>query len=199
MPTSGERGFRAHWNGGAERVKGVVVSYIKGYDHETLREVVDPRRCRERLDEIGEQRSLPALLERVWLLKVLGRPDDALVLSEQSVRVARMAGTRKDLLRARILHASVQQVRGAYAAADQELTTCGEEAEGQGWAAIAAFAYQHRGKVHFDADDLELARRDFKRALFLRQESGAPDDQLESTLLAIDAVDRRRAAASVAS
>ena len=169
------------------------MSYIHGYDPDTLREQVDPRQCKERLDEIGEQRSLPALLERVWLLKVLGRPEDALVLSEQSVRVARMAGTRKDLLRARILHASVVQVRGAFAAAEQELTTCAEEAEGQGWNAIAAFAYQHRGKVHFDAGDYDSARTDFKRALFLRQESGASESQLESTLLAIDAVDRHRA------
>ena len=175
------------------------MSYIRGYDPETLREKVEPRQCKERLDEIGEQRSLPALLERVWLLKVLGRPEDALVLSEQSVRVARMAGTRKDLLRARILHASVVQVRGAYAAAEQELTMCADEAEGQGWAAIAAFAYQHRGRVHYDAGDFDLARSDFKRALFLRQETGAADDQLESTLLAIEATDRRRSAASVAS
>jgi tetratricopeptide (TPR) repeat protein len=168
------------------------VSYIKGYDPETLREIVDARECRDRLDEIGEQRSLPALLERVWLLKVLDRLEDSLVLSEQSVRVARMAGTRKDLLRARILHASVQQFRGAFAAAEQELTACADEAEGQDWPAIAAFAYQHRGKVHYDAGDFDQARADFKRALFMRQESGAPDDQLESTLLAIDAADRRR-------
>ena len=169
------------------------MSYIHGYDPDTLREQVDPRQCKERLEEIGEQRSLPALLERVWLLKVLGRTEDSLVLSEQSVRLARMAGTRKDLLRARILHASVLQAREAYAAAEQELTTCAEEAEGQGWSAIAAFAYQHRGKVHFETEDYESARSDFKRALFLRQESGATDDQLESTLLAIDAVDRHRA------
>ena len=171
------------------------MSYIKGYDPETLREIVDARQCRERLDEIGEQRSLPALLERVWLLKVLDRLEDSLVLSEESVRVARMAGTRKDLLRARILHASVQQFRGAFAAAEQELTACAEEAEGQAWPAIAAFAYQHRGKVHYDAGDFDLARADFKRALFLRQEAGANDDQLESTLLAIDAADRRRMSA----
>ncbi|WP_439593651.1 hypothetical protein [Microbacterium sp.] len=174
------------------------MSYIRGYDPETLREIVDAHECRDRLDEIGEQRSLPALLERVWLLKVLGRLEDALVLSEQSVRVARMAGTRKDLLRARILHATVEQSRGAYAAADHELTTCAEEAEGQGWSAIAAFAVQHRGKVHYDAGDFALAREDFKRALFLRQEAGTPDDQLESTLLAIDAADRRRASAAIA-
>lgn len=171
------------------------MSFIRGYDPDTLHEQVDARQCKERLDEIGEQRSLPALLERVWLLKVLDRAEDALVISEQSVRVARMAGTRKDLLRARILHATVMQARGAYAAAEQELTTCAEEAEGQGWAGIAAFAYQHRGKVAFDAADFDAARKDFKRALFLRQEAGATDDQLASTLLAIDAADRRRAAA----
>lgn len=174
------------------------MSYIRGYDPETLREIIDPQQCRERLAEIGEQRSLPALLERVWLLKVLDRLDDALVISEESVRVARMAGTRKDLLRARILHATVQQFRGAYEAADYELTTCAEEAEGQGWASIAAFALQHRGKVRFDAGDLDDARDDFKRTLFLRQEAGAPEEQLESTLLAIDTVDRRRARATVA-
>ena len=67
------------------------MSYINGYDAETLREQVDPRRCKERLEELGDQRSLPALLERVWLLKVLGRLEDALVVSEESVRVARMA------------------------------------------------------------------------------------------------------------
>ncbi|HEX5731177.1 hypothetical protein [Microbacterium sp.] len=175
------------------------MSYIHGYDPVTLREQVDPRECKDRLEEIGEQRSLPALLERVWLLKVLGRLEDSLVLSEQSVRVARMAGTRKDLLRARILHASVQQYRGAFAAAEQELATCAYEAEGQEWNGIAAFAYQHLGRVHYDAGDFGAARSDFKRALFLRQESGATDDQLESTLLAIDAADRRRSNASVAS
>lgn len=174
------------------------MSYIQGYDPETLREITDSRACAERLDEIGVQRSLPALLERVWLLKVLDRFDEALALSEESVRAARMAGTRKDLLRARILHATVAQQRGALAAAHQELTTCAEEAEGKGWAGIAAFALQHRGKVSFDAGDYDDARRDFKRALFLRQNAGASDEQLESTLLAIDAADRRRAAASLA-
>jgi tetratricopeptide (TPR) repeat protein len=171
------------------------VTYIKGYDPTTLREIVDTRECAERLEEIGEQRSLPALLERIWLLKVLGRLDDAAGVADQAVRVARMAGTRKDLLRARILRGTVQQFRGAYAAAEQELTACAEEAEGQGWGAIAAFAYQHRGKTRYDAGDFDGAREDFKRALFLRQDSG---DQLESTLLAIDAAERRRAQSAIA-
>lgn len=175
------------------------MSYIKGYDPETLREIVDVDECALRLDELGDQRSLPAMLERVWLLKVLGRLDDALPLAEQVVRQARMAGTRKDLLRARVLHATVHQFRGAHAAAVFELTTCAEEAEGQNWPALSAFAHQHRGKANFEAGDLANARADFKRALFLRQESGAPEEQLETLLLAIEACDRRRQSASVAS
>ena len=93
------------------------MSLILGYDPETLREQVDLDACDARLAELGDQRSLQALLERVWLLKVLGRLEDALVISEESVRVARMAGTRKDLLRSRILHATINQWRGALAAA----------------------------------------------------------------------------------
>jgi len=174
------------------------VSFIKGYDPETLREIVDPQQCESRLEDIAGQRSLPALLEQVWLLKVLGRLDEALDVAEHAVRQARMAGTRRDLLRARILHATVLQFRGAYAAAIAVITTCAEEAEGQGWAGIAAFAYQHRGKASFDAGDYDTARSDFKRALFLRQEAGASDDQLQSTLLAIDTAERRRAEASIA-
>ncbi|GAA3774584.1 hypothetical protein GCM10022240_27980 [Microbacterium kribbense] len=174
------------------------MSYIQGYDPDTLREIVDLHQCRQRLEEIGAQRSLPALLERVWLLKVLGELDEALTVADDAVRQARMAGTRRDLLRARILHATILQHRGSFAAAVAEITTCAEEADGQGWTSIAAFACQHRGKVHFDAEDFDAARADFKRALFLRQESDATDGQLQSLLAAIDTTERRRAEASIA-
>ncbi len=173
------------------------MSLILGYDRDTLRERVDLAECRERLDQIAEQRSLAALLEQVFLLKMLGELDDALKVSEQSVRLARMAGTRKDLLRARVLHASVLHWRSSFAAAEAELETCANEAEGQGWPNIAAFAMQHLGKVHFDAGALEAARSAFKRSLFFRQEAGANDAELETTFLAIDAVERRLARESI--
>lgn len=174
------------------------MSLIRGYDQESLRERVDLDECAARLTEIEEQRSLPALLERVWLLKVLGRLDDALALADEAVRQARMAGTRKDVLRARVLHATILQYRGAYAAAEQELATCAAEAEGQRWLSIAAFAYQHHGKNAYDAEDYETARESFKQSLFLRRESGAEDRELETVLLAIEAVERRRPAQLVA-
>ena len=50
-----------------------------------------------------------------------------------------------------------------------------------------------------NATDYDAARADFKRALFLRQNAGATDAQLESILLAIDAADRRRTRQVVAS
>lgn len=167
---------------------------LQGHDPHTLREIVDQAQCAARLEEIGAHRSLPALLERVWILNVLDRHDDAAQLAAEAVRLARMAGKRTDLLRARILHASVANSRGKTDAALKELGTCIDEAEGQGWLSIAALALFHRGRVHFSAGDIAEARGDFKRALFLRQESGASEAQLETILLAIDASDRRRAA-----
>lgn len=168
------------------------MGYIKGYDSETLREQVDHVECAQRLVEIEDQRSLPALLERVWLLKVLGELDEALALSDESVRVARMAGTRKDVLRSRVLHGTILQYRGAYAAAEQELATCAAEAEGQGWVGIAAFAHHHHGRNAFEAGDFDQARESFKQSLFLRREAGAHDAELESALLAIEAAEKRR-------
>lgn len=168
------------------------MSFIRGYDQETLRELVDLDECATRLAEIESQRSLPAMLERVWLLKVLDRLDEALSLSEETVRQARMAGTRKDVLRARVLHATILQYRGAHAAADQELTTCASEAEGQGWAGIAAFAHQHRGKNAYESGDFDVARDSLKQSLFLRRQAGAEDHELEVALLAIEAAERRR-------
>ena len=62
------------------------MSFIRGYDQENLRELVDLSECAVRLEEIEGQRSLPALLERVWLLKVLDRLDEALTLADEAVR-----------------------------------------------------------------------------------------------------------------
>ncbi|WP_260405836.1 hypothetical protein [Microbacterium sp. G2-8] len=174
------------------RTKGRGVGFIQGYDPETLQEIVDREGVYERLVEVRRQRSFPAQLEQVWLLKVLGEIDEALQIAEHAVRLARMSGTRKDLLHARILHATVNQRRGSFSRAEAELTTCIEEAEGQSWPRISALAHSHRGKTRYDAGDYAGARSDFKRELFLRQELGADDEQLEVTMNFIDAAERKR-------
>ncbi len=172
--------------------KGRRVGFIQGYDPETLREVIDREAVYERLVEVSRQRSFPDQLEQVWLFKVLGELDEALEISERTVRLARMSGTRRDLLHARIIHATVNQHRGAYTAAEAELTACIEEAEGQRWERISALAHSHRGKARYDAGDYDGAREDFKRELFLRQELGADDEQLEITMGFIEAAERKR-------
>ena len=53
--------------------------------------------------------------------------------------------------------------------------------------------------MHYDAENYTAARADFKRSLSLREESGASEEQLQTMLQAIEAAERRRAAASVAS
>ncbi len=176
---------------------GAQLSYVRGHDPTTLREIVDTEACRARLEEIATQRSLPVLLERVWLLKVLGRAGDALAVAEEAVRVSRIAGTRKDLLRARVLHATILQHQGSHELANQELAACASEAEAKGWASLAAFAYQHQGSNHYDAGAFDEARESFKKALFLRYESGADQRRIESVLRAIEAAERRRNEAAV--
>jgi len=174
------------------------VNFIRYYDPDTLREVVDVSACKERLEDLGVLRSLPAMMERVWLLKVLGDLDQALDLSEEAVRAARMAGTRKDLLRARILHSSVLHYLGQYDHAVQELTHCAQEAEGQEWWTVAALAQHHLGRVYFDMEEWAEARTALRRTLFFRLTAGTPNDQLESTLLAIETAERRAVESSLA-
>jgi spermidine synthase len=85
----------------------------------------------------------------------------------------------------------------ATAAAAQELVTCASEAEGQGWAGIAAFAHQHHGRNAYEAGDFDEARESFKQSLFLRRAAGADDSDLEQALRAIEAAERRGAGTSV--
>lgn len=168
------------------------MNYIKGYDPETLREIVDPDQCRQRLEEIAEQRSLPALMERVWLMKVLGSLDEALELGGETVRLARMAGTRSEILRARVLRASVLQFLGEHDAAASELETCSAQAEGHGWKSLAAFSYEHQGRNLFEAQRFEEARDAFKRALVHRTAQSDDAHRIEAVLHAIEAAERGR-------
>ncbi|WP_029150147.1 hypothetical protein [Microbacterium indicum] len=172
------------------------MGFIQGYDPETLRENVDREGVYERLVEVRPQRSFTAQLEQVWLLKVLGELDEAREVSERTVRLARMSGTRRDLLHARIVHASVNQLLGRLTAAEGELTTCIEEAEGQGWPRISALAHSHRGRVRYDAGDFDGARADFRRELSLRQDLGSDEEQIEQASAFVEAAERHRSARS---
>ncbi|WP_245723686.1 tetratricopeptide repeat protein [Paramicrobacterium humi] len=139
----------------------------------------------ERLDDLGDMRSLEALCEKTWLLKVAGQLDDALDMANAAVRLARFTGNRRDLMRPRMLRAQVMQYRKEFDQALHELNSLVEEAHTHEWQLYEAFALQHRGRVYFDQKDLKRALADFQAAVRIRRDMGASEEQIESSLVAI--------------
>ncbi|MET0932633.1 MAG: hypothetical protein ABWX56_02895 [Mycetocola sp.] len=162
-----------------------TLSIILGYDAETLREKVDLKAVGDRLIELGDMRSLSALCEKAWLLKLAGQLDEALDVANQCVRLARFTGDRKGLMQPRMLRAQVLQYRGAYDEAVHELSSLINEAHTHDWRMLEALALQHRGKVYFDQGEYKPALADFKASVRLRTDLGATDEELESPQIAV--------------
>lgn len=174
---------------GCVPVSGTLVSIIIGYDAVTLREKVDLRAAGDRLDELGELRSLSALNEKVALLRLLGRLDEAMEIANAAVRQARFTGDRQELASSRIRRAQVLQFQGKLDEAALELGHCINESEAHEWNGVAASARENRGKVHFEQGKFEEALNDLTAAVFLREKDGAPADELESSLIAVAVVE----------
>ena len=139
-------------------------------------------------------RSLSALNEKVTLLRLLGRLDEAEVIGSEAVRQARFTGDREQVVSSRIRRAQVQQYQGKLDEAAIELGHCIDEAETHEWSAVAGYARQQRGTVHLELDDLDAALTDFKAAVFLRQAAGASPVELENSLIAVTIVESALAA-----
>ena len=158
---------------------------ILGYDPETLRERINVDAAEARLAEIAVLRSLSALNEKVALLRMLGRLDEAFDTAQTAYRQSRFTGAREDALAARVRKAQVQQFQGKHDVALQDLTGCVDEALTHEWDELAAFALQHRGKVRFEQREYTDALVDFERAHELRLARGVAADQLQSSKFAI--------------
>lgn len=167
------------------------MTVLLGYDPETLRERVDLLEVGHRLDELGEMRSIDALCERAWLLKVAGRPDEALDLANTALRLARFTGERSDVMRPRILRATVLQAAERYDEALTELTACADEAHTQDWPAHEGAALQQRGTVLFDLGRDADALASLRAALRIREDTGAPAEAVENTQFSIASVQAR--------
>ena len=161
------------------------MSIILGYDPVTLREKVDLQAAGERLDEIGGQRNTDALNEKVGLLRLVGRIDEAWDMANDALRQARFSGDREELCLARIRRAQVQHYRGKVESALIELTSCVDEARAHDWNSAEALALHERGKVYFDQQELKLALLDFRTAVTIRVRIGAPADDVDISMVAI--------------
>ena len=162
-----------------------ILSIIIGYDPATLREKVDLLAAGERLAEIGDLRSLSALNEKVVLLRLVGRLDEAWQVANEAVRQARFTGDRQTQLGTKIRRAQVLHVRDRFDEAVSDLSGCADEARDRGWTSLEAAAVQNRGKAHFERGNYADALVDFKAAVFLREKMGASIDELESSLVAV--------------
>ena len=161
------------------------MSIILGYDPTTLRERVDLAAATRRLDELGDQRSLSAITERAALLRLVGHLDESWDSSNEALRLARFAGERTPITRARVRRAVVQQYQGRLVDALRELSDCVDEARTHGWTSVEAYALQHRGRVYFDQQDYAAALLDFRTSLLLRKKINSSTEQIEAVTIAI--------------
>ncbi|MCX7523162.1 hypothetical protein OSC27_12860 [Microbacterium sp. STN6] len=165
------------------------MSIILGYDPVTLRERVDLLAAGKRLDELGEMRSLSALNEKVGLLRMVERLDEALDVANQALRQARFTGDREEVALARARRAQVLQYSGHLDDALTELAAVADEAHAHEWQRTEAYALQHRGRVLFDQGEWDAALRDFRAAADLRRRLEVAEDELESSLIAVAVVE----------
>lgn len=169
------------------------MSIILGYHAATLREKVDLIEAGQRLALLEEQGEPATLIERIGLLRLVGRLDEALGLAEESLAQARESGDGEQVLLARIRRAQIRQFQGKLDAALGELADCAAGAHDHGWESTEAFALQHHGKALFEKDDFEAALEDFRQATALRERIHASEALIESCRFAADAAAARLA------
>lgn len=162
-------------------------------DENANREVVDEPVARAHLDRLTGRDDLAARGERVVLLRMLGRLDEAEREGRAAYEAARHEGTERQQVAALLRLAHVLQYRREWTAADQAFDEAMERARALGEPLMIAFAHQHAGRNHVDQGRYAEAVAAFQVALALREENGAPADQLESTRGALRATEKRLA------
>ena len=163
-------------------------TYVVGIEPTTLREAVDPVAAAARLEELGNERSLSALGERVDLLRLTGRIDEAMDVANEAVRQATFDGERERLVTARMRRAVVKQHAGKLEAALIELSECASEAADYGWNETEGAALHHRGTVNFELDKIDDAARDLSDALICRIRANGTPAEIDNTMIAIGVV-----------
>jgi tetratricopeptide (TPR) repeat protein len=151
----------------------------------------DPAEAERYLEYIADRTDLRARGERVALLRLLGRLDEAEREGRQAYEVALREGAPRHQVAALIRLAHVIQWQRNWNRADELFGNAIERARRLDDPLMLALAYQHAGRNHVDQGRLPEAVAAFRGALALREAHDAPPDQLESTRDALRAAESR--------
>jgi tetratricopeptide (TPR) repeat protein len=167
-------------------------------DERANRETVDEVAANDYLATIAGRTDLTARGERVGLLRMLGRLDEAAREGEAALALARQEGTARQRVTALLRLAHVRQWRREWESADELFAEALRQAQELADPLMVAFAHQHSGRNHVDQGRHAEAVESFRAALALREAHDAPTDQLESTRGALRAAEARLAEAKPA-
>ena len=178
-----------------EHTEGTAMeSYFLGFDAVTLAERYDVPSAQRRLDELADERSTAALAERIGLLRVTGRTEEAHEVATEALRQARLAGDREPLCRAKVARAQLLRDEGKHEQAIHELTDSISEANSSGWFGIVADARRQRALVRIALGEYDAAREDLSEALAVLVRDNAAPREIDVTMYAVGALlDRTRA------
>lgn len=170
-------------------------------DQEANRDVVDDvAAAKARLAYLADRPDLASRGERVALLRVLGRLEEAEREGRAAYDLARRHGTPRQRVAALIRLAHVIQYQRRWAEADAMFDEAVAMARRLDDPLMEAFAHQHAGRNFVDQGRYAEAVAAFREALALRERHGAPRDRLESTRGALRVAEarlRKRAAGQV--
>jgi tetratricopeptide (TPR) repeat protein len=143
------------------------------------------------LEHIVDRTDLASRGERVSLLRMLGRLEEAEEEAVAAVNLAQQEGSERQQIAALIRLAHVVQWTRDWTRADELFAEAMTRAVVLADPIMLAFAHQHAGRNHVDQGRFADAISSFEAALALRESAGAPEDQLASTRAALQAVQRR--------
>ncbi len=162
--------------------------YFIGFDPVTLAERYDVLSARQRLDELADVRSTAALAEKIGLLRVTGRLEDAHDTATEALRQARLAGDRKPIARVKVARAVLLRDEGKYEQVIRELSDAIAEAEASGWLDIVADARRQRALVRVALGEYAAARDDLNEALAVLVKDYAAPREIDVTMIAVGAL-----------
>ena len=170
-------------------------SYFLGLDPLTLEERFDVEAAELRLAELGIRRDLDAVVEKIGLLRIVGRIDEAQDAASGALRQARFEADREQLARVRVARAQVHRAANRLDQASSEFTDIIVEASAHGWSAVEADALHERALIHVALDRIDPARDDLNAALVILIRDHATPLAIDSTMLAIGTLLERASAA----